>query len=236
MAINQQIEEIVALRPEPNGAEAPPPEAVQVVTPTAAPEVTAALGPSEKPIRTHRRRGWVLPVAIGAAALIASGTLAGFLWSTIGQRDTARHQLAATQATLTTAREQLTAAHADAATRKVTSDYVTLVAVDSGRVMTGYETMVACTSYSSCRTVAQQTLSDLQAFQTQRAAASVPPALSDADGQLRDGLSAAIAALEEFITGADNDDVSKIKDGAKKLDAAFLTIGKAEAALGTGSS
>lgn len=236
MAINPQIEGVVALRPEPNGAEAPPLEAVQVVTATAAPEVAAALGPLEKAIRTRGQRSWVLPVAIGAAALIASGTLAGFLWSTMGQRDTARHQLAATQATLTTTGEQLSAAHADAATRKVTSDYVTLVAVDSGRVMADYGTMAACTSYSPCRTVAQQTLSDLQAFQTQRAAASVPPALSNADGQLRDGLSAAIAALQELITGVDNDDVSKAKDGANKLDAAFLTIGKAEAALGTGSS
>ena len=236
MAINPQIDGIVALRPEPNGAEAPPLEPVRVVTPTAAPEEAAALGPSEKPIHAHRRRGWILPVAIGAAALIASGTLAGFLWSTIGQRDTARHQLAATQATLTTTGEQLTAAHADAATRKVTSDYVTLVAVDSGRVVTDYGTLAACTSYSPCRTAAQQTLSDLQAFQTQRAAASVPPALSNADGQLRDGLSAAIAALQELITGMDNDDVSKVKDGAHKLDAALLTIGKAEAALGTASS
>jgi hypothetical protein len=236
MAINTEIEEIVALGPEPNGADASPREAVLVVTPPAAPQADPDLGPAEKPIGTHRRRGWVLPVAIGAAALIASGTLAGFLWSTVGQRDTARHQLAVTQATLTTTGEQLTAAHADAATRKVTSDYVTFVAVNSGRALADYQTMAACTSFSPCRTAAQQTLSDLQAFQTQRAAASVPPALSNADGELRDGLSAAIAALQEFISGADSDDVAKVKDGAHKLDAAFLTIGKAEAALGTASS
>ena len=236
MAINPQIEGIVALRPEPNGAEAPVLEAVRVVTPAAAPEQDAALGPSEKPIRAHRRRGWVLPVAIGAAALIASGTLAGFLWSTIGQRDTARHQLAATQATLATTGDQLSAAHADAATRKVTSDYVQLVALDSGRVVTDYATLQACNAYSQCRTAAQQTLSDLQAFQTQRAAATVPPALATADGELRDGLSAAIAALQELITGADNNDSSKVKDGFHKLDSAFITIGKAAAALGTASS
>jgi hypothetical protein len=236
MAINTEIEEIVAVRPEPNGAEASPREAVLVVTPTVAPEIAADVPLSEKPIRAHRRRGWVLPVAIGAAALIASGTLGGFLWSTVGQRDTARHQLAVTQATLTTTGQQLTAAHTDATTRKVTSDYITFVAVNSGKALADYQTMAACTSFSPCRTAAQQTLSDLQAFQTQRAAASVPPALSNADGELRDGLSAAIAALQEFITGADNDDVNKVKDGAHKLDAAFLTIGKAEAALGTASS
>ncbi len=236
MAINAQIEGIVALRPEPNGAEAPPPEAVLVVTPTVVPEAPADPGPSEKPIRTHRRRGWLLPVALGAAGLIASGTLAGFLVSTIGQRDTARHQVGVTQATLTTTGEQLTAARSDAATRKVTSDYVQLVAIGNGRVVTDYATLEACTTYSPCRTAAQQTLSDLQAFQTQRAAATVPPALANADGELRDGVSAAIAALEEIIAGADNDDRSKVKDGFHKLDAAFITIGKAEAAIGTASS
>jgi len=236
MAINTEIEGIVALGPEPNGAGASPPEAFQVVTPIVAPEIAADVAVSEKPIRAHRRRGWVLPVAIGAAALIVSGTLAGFLWSTIGQVDTARHQLAVTRATLTATGDQLSAAHADAATRKVTSDYITFVAVNNGRALTDYQTMAACSSFGPCRTAAQQTLTDLQAFQTKRATTSVPPALSNADGELRDGLSAAIAALQEFITGADNDDVNKVKDGAHKLDAAFLTIGKAEAALGAASS
>lgn len=236
MAIDAQIEEAVAIRPEPNGAEAPPPEVVRLVTPSTVPEAAADLQPSEKPIRSHRRRGWVLPVAIGAAALVASGTLAGFLVSTIGQRDSARHQLAVTQATLATTGAQLTAAHADAATRKAMSDYVSLITVNSGRAMADYQTLVACTSYSPCRTAAQQTLTDLQAFQAQRAAASVLPALSNADGELRDGLSGAIAALGEFIIGQDTDDVSKLKDGGHKLDAAFAAIGKAEAAIGTASS
>jgi hypothetical protein len=141
-----------------------------------------------------------------------------------------------THATLTTTGEQLTAARADAATRKVTSDYVTLVTVDNGRVVTDYATLEACTTYSPCRTAAQQTLTELQAFQAHRAAATVPPALANTDGELRDGVSAAIAALEEVIAGADNDDRSKVKDGFHKLDAAFITIGKAEAALGTISS
>jgi hypothetical protein len=236
MAINTEIEGIVALRPEPNGADASPRDAVLVVTPPAAPQADPDLGPAEKPIRTRGRRGWVLPVAIGAAALIASGTLAGFLVSTIGQRDSARVQVVVTQATLATTDKQLTAAHADAATRKVTSDYVQLVALDGGRVVADYATLQACNAYSQCRTAAQQTLSDLQAFQTQRAAASVPPALANADGELRDGVSAAIAAVQELITGADNNDTSKVKDGFHKLDAAVITIGKAEAALGTGSS
>lgn len=236
MAINQEVEDVVAVRPEPNGADLPAPEPVQVVTQTTAPEAALELATREKPIRTKRRRGWILPVAIGAAGLIASGTLAGFLLSTIGQRDTARHQFALTQATLATTGEQLTAARADAATRKVTTDYISLVAVNNGRVVTDYATLEACTAYSPCRTAAQQALTDLQAFQTQRAAATVPSALANADGELRDGVSAAIAALDEIIAGADNDDTGKLKDGWRKLDAAFITIGKAEAALGTTSS
>ncbi len=236
MAANPEIEGIVTLRPAPNGAEAPPLDAVPADTPTATLDVATDLGPSRKPIRAHRRHGWVLPVAIGAAGLIASGTLGGFLLSTVGQRDAARHQLTVTQTTLTSTRGQLTAARTEAATRKVTSDYVMLVVTDGGRAVADYGSIAACNSYGECRTAAQQTLTDLQAFQTHRAAATVPPALSNADGQLRDGLSAAIAALQELITGADNDDVSKVKDGGHKLDAALLTIGKAEAAVGTGSS
>src|ERR1700694_5070420 len=113
---------------------------------------------------------------------------------------------------------------------------VALVAVDTGRVVTDYQAIVACTSYSPCRTASQQLLTDLQAFQTQRASANVPTALTNADGELRDGLSAAIAALGGFIIGEDTDDTSKLKDGGHKVDAALGAIGKAEAAIGTASS
>jgi len=113
---------------------------------------------------------------------------------------------------------------------------VRLVTGEDGQAVADYATMAACNSFGQCRTSAQQTLTDLQGFQTQRAAATVPPGLTNADGALRDGLSAAIAAVQELITGADNDDVGKVNDGAKKLDAAFLSIGKAEAAVGAGSS
>jgi hypothetical protein len=211
MSIDQAVETIV-LRPD-------------VITPI-----------SEAPVPAKRRRRWLLPAAIGAAGLIASGTLGGFLWSTIGQRDAARHQLVTSQQTLATTRVQLTAANTDAATRKVTSDYLRLVTAEGGQVVADYGSMAVCSGYGQCRTAAQQTLTDLQAFQTHRAAATVSPELTNADGALRDGLSAAIAAVQELITGADNDDLGKVKDGAKKLDAAFLSIGKAEAAVGAGSS
>ncbi len=211
MSIDQLVETIV-LRPD-------------VITPIPDPPV---------PVKGQRR--WLLPVAIGVAAVIASGTLGGVLWSTIGQRDAARHQLGTTQQTLAATRGELTTARANAATRKVTSDYVRLVTAEGGQAVADYGTMAVCSGYGPCRTAAQQTLTDLQAFQAHRAAATVPPELTNADGTLRDGLSAAIAAVQEFITGADNDDLGKLKDGAKKLDAALLSIGKAEAAVGAGAS
>src|SRR5205807_1845683 len=109
--------------------------------------------------------------------------------------------------------------------RKVTSDYVTLIAVDGGQAVADYGALAACSSYGQCRTAAQQALGDFQAFQSDRAAATVPADLANADGQLRDGLSAAIAALQELISGADNDDLKKANDGAHKLDVALLAIG-----------
>jgi hypothetical protein len=218
---------ILTPRPDPNSGGASPPEAAAVTVPTTAPQ------PVDKPAAIEpapaRRHGWVVPVAIAAVGMIASGTLGGILWSTIGERDTARHQLAA-------AREQLTAAHNEAATRQVTSDYVTLVTVEGGQAIADYGTLAACSTFGQCRTAAQQTASDLEAFQSDRAAATVPPELANADGQLRDGLSAAIAAVQELIGGMDNDDLKKLKDGAHKLDVALVAIGKAEAALDAGSS
>jgi hypothetical protein len=218
---------ILTRRPEPNSGDASPPEAAPVTVPAAAPQ------PADKPAATEparaRRRGWVLPVAIAAVGLIASGTLGGVLWSTIGERDTSRHQFATT-------REQLTAARNEAATRQVTSDYVTLVAVEGGQAVADYGAMASCSTFGQCRTAAQQAVSDLEAFQSDRAAATVPPELANADGQLRDGLSAAIAAVQELIGGMDNNDLKKVKDGAHKLDVALLAIGKAEAALDAGSS
>jgi len=231
MSTEQAIDTIVTLLPEPNGADTARLEA----TPSEPGEAVVTAAP-DRPVPARRQRRWLLPVAIGAAGLVASGTLGGFLLSTSGQRDAVRHQLATSQATLAVTRGQLTAARADAATRQVTADYIKLIAVDGGQAVTDYGTLSGCTSFGQCRTAAQQTLTDLQAFQAHRAAATVPPNLANADGALRDALSAAIAATQELITGADNDDVGKIKDGSNKLDAALLAIGKAEAALGASSS
>ena len=186
----------------------------------------------EAPVRVRRSRGWILPAAIGLAGLIASGSLGALLLSTAGQRDDARHQVTATRATLASTQQHLSAAQSEAAARKITADYVTFYVVDSGKVFTDYGTLLACNSFSECRTAAQQALNDLQAFQSQRSTASVPAALASSDGMLADALSAAIAASQELITGLDTDSVSKFKDAGHKFDRAILSLGKAETALG----
>ena len=72
----------------------------------------------------------------------------------------------------------------------------------------------------------------MQTFQADRASATVPRSLANSDSMLGDALSAAIAGDQEFITGVDNNDNAKIKEGGSKVDAAMLSIAKAESALG----
>lgn len=252
MSINPEYDGTVTLRPYPNGAEAEPvAAAVADQAPSAAPaELTApakvfepAYLPefprSEAPAailataRSSRPR-WVVPAAIGAVGIIASGSLGYLLWSTTGQRDAARHQLASTQVMLTGVQDEVTAAKSQAATRKVTADYVSLYVADAARVLTDDESVNTCKGYSQCRTAAQQALNDMQLFQSDRAKATVPPALANSDAMLGDALSAGIAAVQEVISGMDNNNFNKVKDGWTKLDKAMLSMGKAEAALGAG--
>jgi hypothetical protein len=186
------------------------------------------------PARPRSRPRWVVPAAIGAIGIIASGTLGYFLWSTTGQRDVARHQLASTQSTLAATESQLTSAQADATARKATADYVRLYVADGARVLTDDENMNICKGYSQCRTAAQQAMTDMQLFQFDRGKASVPTALANSDAMLGDALSAEIAAVQQVINGMDNNNVADIRDGWAKLDRAMLSMGKAEAALGAG--
>jgi hypothetical protein len=250
MSINPEYDGTVTLRPYPNGAEseplaaiapaqAPPAAPAEVAPPAQA--MPAAYFPepprveaSPAIVSTARsgRRGWVAPVAIGAVGIIASASLGYLLSTTTGQRDAARHELAATQATLTSTQGQLTSAQSAAASVKVTADYVTLYITGSARVLTDDESMNVCKGYSQCRTAAQQALNDMQAFQSDRTKATVPPALTNADAMLGDALTAEIAAVQEVISGMDNNNFNKIKDGWTKLDKAMLSMGKAEAALG----
>lgn len=187
-------------------------------------EAQVIAAPVQAPARPRSRPRWIVPTAIAVIGLIAAGTLGGFLYTTIGQRDTARHQLASTQATLTDTQKQLAA-------RQATDLYMKLYMRNSGNVTTDYENVTACDSYVTCRTSAQDMLTDMKAFQAARSGAAVPAALTNADTLLGDALSAGMAADQELITGMDTSDDAKIKEGFKKLDAAMLSFAKAESAI-----
>lgn len=240
MSVHTQFDETVAVQPRieevpaTHGAPAVP---IQLVTIESADSVESPAVAAETyappPVAAivRRRPPWVVPASIAAVGLIASGTLGYFLYATIGQRDVARNQLVATQATLATSKTALSSAESDAATKKVTADYMSLFVTNHGAVETEYQNFVACSSFSVCRTAAQQLLANLQAFQQARSSATVPAALSSSDGMLGDALSAAIAATQLMITGLDNSDKAKFKDGYSKVDAAMLSVAKAESAI-----
>jgi RNA polymerase sigma-70 factor, ECF subfamily len=120
----------------------------------------------------------------------------------------------------------------DLATRDATVAYARMYVTDSGRVRTDYQRLVACTSFGACRTAAQSTLIDLQTFQADRSGATVPSQIANSDAMLRDALSAAIAADQQLISGFDTFNVNQVTAGLKKLNAAMLSMGKAETVLG----
>jgi hypothetical protein len=191
-----------------------------------------AAEPVTAPDKIRSHRGWVGAVAVGCVGLIAAGTLGYFLYSTTNQRDAALRQVATTKAALTTTEDALTVAEQDLIARKAVVAYTSTFVADTGRIRIDYQTLEACTKFGPCRTAAQSLLTNLQAFQSDRSAAGVPAALANSNATLRDALSAAIAADQEFISGMDNGNVNKIKDGWRKLSAAMLGVAKAEAALG----
>lgn len=252
MSTNLQPDGIVTLHPRPDGldpdqAQPPAAEGLPPIVGQTALEAAVAPRPGvtyddmaeplatiteQVPARVRTRPGWLAPAAIAAAGVIASGTLGYLLYTTTAQRDATSHQLAATQATLTSTQQQLSTAQSDAATRKVTADYLRLYIADAGKVQTDYENTVNCTDYSTCRTAAQQLLADMQAFQADRQSANVPASLASSDSMLGDALSAGIAGDQEFISGMDSASDSKIKDGGRKVDLAMLSMDKAESALG----
>jgi hypothetical protein len=210
-------------------------EATPVVAEMMPPIVETSPAPAQVPTEgkaSRVRPKWLASVAVGAVGLIASGALGYLAYATAQQRDGLHRQLVSTAATLVSTQGELTAAQADAATRKVTADYVATYIADAGKVQTDYQDVGACDSFSACRTSSQQMLQDLQSFQSDRKAAVVPASLSASDSSLGDALSAAIAADQEIISGMDSDNLNSFTDGLKKLDAAMLNVAKAEAALG----
>ncbi|TME95799.1 MAG: hypothetical protein E6I34_01110 [Chloroflexi bacterium] len=247
MAINREFDSIVTVEPPPDGAAPVYPEALsaaiaepqaipQTAFPTfiepvaSAPEIMVA---PVAPRQARRRPRWVVPSAIAAVGLIASGTLGYFLYTTNSELNSTRHRLAVTQQTLETTQHQLADAKLDLATRQQIERYVYLVTADAGKVNVDYNQVELCDSYSTCRFAAQAALTDMQSLQTDRHSLVVPVDLANADSQLGDSLSAGIAALQELISGMDTDNVSKIRDGFKKLEGAMLTMSKAEVVLGS---
>ena len=238
MSTDPEYNRVITLEPQPNGHEQVPPEAPAAVGLPATPEAPA-LQPELVPVAavaapkpSKPRPKWLVPAALAAVGLIASGSLGYLFYSTNAKLNATQQRLAATQTSLDTTKLELTNLQADASQKKAVADYVSMYTVDAGKVRTDYEQIVACNSYSTCRTSAQQALFDMQAFQSDRQSATVPSVLSASDGQLGDSLSAGIAALQELISGMDNGQVNKIKDGFSKLDDSMLSMAKAESALG----
>jgi hypothetical protein len=234
MSTDSDYDAVALVETGANGAETVLDAAHIVLAPPAEPaeESAAPVAPVEVAKPKRNRPAWAVPVAIAAVGLIASGALGYLFYSTNGKLEATRHQLAVTQLNLDGTSKQLAAANADAATKKVTADYMKLYTQDAGKARTDYGQVVACDSYATCRFAAQQDLTDLKQFQVDRQAATVPPELSASDSALGDSLSAGIAALQELISGMDGDSSAKVKDGFNKLDDAMLSMGKAEASLG----
>jgi hypothetical protein len=203
----------------------------------------AEAAPAKAPAKG--RPGWLVPVAIGAIGLIAAGTLGGLLYVNTGQRDLARQQLAATTATLATTKasladsqQQLTTAQNTLAAQAIVDKYVAMNSRDNGLVQLDVGALqFYCTdpnwNEALCRMAMQNDQIDLQKFQADRSAAQVPSQFADADSQLKDALSAGIAAIQTLIAGWDGNNTDQTKDGYSKVHAAFLAIAKAEVALGT---
>ena len=245
MSANPETEARVALPEpaapaEPNGhfvELAPQAEAQRIEPlPTGAPvEALPSEAPAEPKAKTKRPKpAWFASGVLGAAALIAAGTLGYVSYAAGQQRNQAYDSFVATKATLVATDQALAQAKADAANKKVIADYTALVVLDEGKVQRDYQNIQACSSYGVCRTAGQDLRNDLQAFQADRTKSAVPSNLTSADSSLGDALSAALAADQEFIDGMDSFSVNKVKDGLHKLDAAMLSVAKAEVTLGNG--
>ncbi len=250
MSSNPEVDGLVSLRPYSVGPEGPWSQPAPVLAPAIQPEAVppapyfpAAMSQPDVSqhavVGTPRRRGWIGLVAVAVIGLIVAGTLGYFLYTTTGQRDAALRYGASTKATLTTTetslastQSSLSTSQADLAARNAIAAYAAMYVTDSARVNIDYEKVVACASFGACRTAAQAAMNDLEAFQADRSAATVPPALANADAMLRNAISAAIAADQQLISGFDTFNASKVSAGFKKLNAAMLSMAKAEAVLG----
>jgi len=220
MSANPQYDGVITLEPRLDVPSLAPPEAPAVVELPPPPPVYLPVPTAQR----HRPR-WLVPSAIAAVGLIASAMLGYLLYTTNTKLEVTRQTLAGTKV-------QLANLQADAARKKQVAGYESMYTLDAGRVQTDYQQVNTCTTFSTCRTAAQQTLNDMQRFQSDRQSAQVPSELSASDSQLGDSLSAGIAAVQDLINGMDTNDVKKVDAGFNQLNDAMLGIAKAESALG----
>lgn len=216
MSANPEVEEIVALPLAEPAAESTNGHAAVAVEPRA----------------RKRRPPWVGSLSVGVVALIASGTLGYVTYATTQERNATQAALAATRGDLNDTQNKLEVANNDAATRLVTAKYVALYTHDQGKVHWDYQTFMRCNTFGACRTASQNLLNDLAQFQADRKAANVPVDLVGADRDLGDALSSASAATAQIVSAMDSGNISRFKAGITKLQAAMLSLGKVETAIG----
>ncbi len=176
-------------------------------------------------VKPRSRPQWLVPAAVGVVGLIVSASLGYLLYSTNTKLEATRHDLAATQLNLEAKNKDLAAEKAQAA-------YVRMYTNDLGRTSVDYSNVVACDSYSSCRSAAETALSDAQSFQADRQSATVPSTLSSADGMLGDGLSAYITALKDLLSAIASNNTTHIQNGFTEVNDALLSVFKTESTVG----
>jgi hypothetical protein len=208
-----------------------------------------AESPAEIPSATPRAQrksvpGWAIPAAIAAVCVIVAGALGGLLYVNTGQRDLARHQLAATTSTLTATKGaleatqgQLNTAETQLAIDSVAMKYETVTLADHGRVQADYDNLyIGCASTSqgsTCRGAMQQLATDLVTYSSDHQSLSIPATAADADANLKDALRAAVAAAQEQVAAFDDTNVARWKAAISTVQGAMLNLAKAQAAVGT---
>ncbi len=221
MSANPELDEIVALpvvepAAEPtNGHRAE----LAVAQPEAAP-IPAVAAPAKR-----SRPSWRGALAVGVVAIIASGSLGYLLYSTTQERNGTQVALAGTQTKLVSTQDELKVLEAR-------DRYVAMYVQNQGSVQADYHTFMACTSFGACRTSSQQLLTDLGAFQSARKSADVPAELVSSDRDLGDALSSAYAADQAVINAMDNGTEAKFEAAVRKLNAAMLSVARAESRIG----
>ncbi len=225
MSVNPQLDGIVAL---PVAEPAEPTNGHRVELAVAQPEAPTSAAATPRRVKP----AWIGSLAVGVVALIASATLGFLTYSTAQERNATGAELAATRSDLKDTASKLQVANDEAATRLIVAKYVALYTHDQGKVHWDYQNFMRCHTFGACRTASQNLLNDLAHFQADRKGASVPADLVGADRDLGDALSSAYAATSQIVSAMDNLNISRFKAGISKLQAAMLSLGKVETAIG----